>query len=412
MTAPIVFVLKGYPRLSETFIAEEIANLEAAGMPIHIVSLRHPTDRKRHPVHAAIRAPVTYLPEYLHHEPLRVLRAAWRLRGARTLGAVLRGFGRDLARDPTRNRVRRLGQAMVLAAEVPARHLHAHFIHTPASVAAYAAALTGLRWSCSAHAKDIWTTAERELRHKLRAAIFTVTCTAAGQARLQALAPPGKPVRLSYHGLRLDRFRPLALPRPDRDGTDSEAPVRLLSVGRAVPKKGFDLLLEALARLPPERAWTWTHIGGGPELATLQRQAETLGLAARLRWQGPQAQEAVLDAYRDADLFVLPCRIAADGDRDGLPNVLVEAQSQGLACVSTTVSGVVELIEDDRNGLLVPPDAPESLAVALAALIADPQRRKRLGQAGQRRVAAEFDARSATARLMDLFAPVLGDPHG
>ncbi|MBE7212493.1 MAG: colanic acid biosynthesis glycosyltransferase WcaL, partial [Gluconacetobacter diazotrophicus] len=189
MPAPIVFLLKGYPRLSETFIAEEIAALERAGLPIHIVSLRHPTDTKRHPVHGIIRAPVTYLPEYLHHEPVRVLRALWHARRRPALPAVLKRVLADLRHDPSRNRVRRLGQALVLAAEVPARHLHAHFIHTPASVAAYAAHLTGLEWSCSAHAKDIWTTADRELRQKLAEARFTVTCTAAGQRLLDTLAP-------------------------------------------------------------------------------------------------------------------------------------------------------------------------------------------------------------------------------
>ncbi|MBE7220605.1 MAG: glycosyltransferase, partial [Caulobacteraceae bacterium] len=365
----MVFLLKGYPRLSETFIAEEIAALERAGLPIHIVSLRHPTDAKRHPVHAAIRAPVTYLPEYLHHEPLRVLRALWHLRRNAALPAVLKRFLRDLRHDLSRNRVRRLGQAFVLAAEVPARHLHAHFIHTPASVARYAAGLKGVAWSCSAHAKDIWTTPDRELRGKLAAACFTVTCTAAGQRRLEVLAAPGKPVRLVYHGLSLDRFVPLTLPRPDRDGRSADEPVRLLSVGRAVEKKGFDVLLAALARLGVGVAWEWTHIGGGPELATLRAQARMLGLEGRITWSGPQAQEAVLAAYRAADLFVLPCRIAADGDRDGLPNVLVEAQSQGLACVSTSVSGVVELIDEGRTGRLVGPDDPEALAAALASLI-------------------------------------------
>lgn len=408
MPFPIAFVLKGYPRLSETFIAEEIAALARAGLPIHIVSLRHPTDRKQHPVHRAIKAPVTYLPEYLHREPLRVLAAVWRLRASAGLPTLLRRFGRDLRRDMSRNRVRRLGQAFVLAAEVPARHLHAHFIHTPASVASYAAELTGLAWSCSAHAKDIWTSPDWELRDKLAAARFTVTCTAAGRERLQSLAPPAIPVQLVYHGLRLDRFVPLALPRADRDGQDPAAPVRLLSVGRAVPKKGFDVLLSALARLPAGLAWRWVHIGGGPELPILKAEADRLGLSGHIDWQGPQDQEAVLGAYRAADLFVLPCRIAADGDRDGLPNVLVEAQSQGLACVSTTVSGVVELIQPGRTGLLVSPDAPEALAEALASLITRPDERKRLGEAGRRRVAADFDAEAATARLLALFKAHVG----
>ena len=401
----IAFVLKGYPRLSETFIAEEILALEQAGLDLRIVSLRHPTDRKVHPVHRAIRAPVTYLPEYLHREPLRVLRSIWRAREQPGFRVALRQFATDLSRDLTRNRVRRFGQACVLAIELPADvgRLHAHFIHTPASVVAYAAAMTGLPWSCSAHAKDIWTSPDWDLAQKLRSAAFTVTCTAAGQQRLQALAPIGRPVALVHHGLRLDRFVPLALPPMQRDGTDAGLPVRILSVGRAVEKKGFDLLIEAMATLPAGLHWRWTHIGGGPLRSALQAQAVSAGLDARIAWRGAQDQEAVLAAYRAADLFVLPCRIAADGDRDGLPNVLVEAQSQGLACLSTAVSGVTELIQADRTGVVVPPDDVRALASALERLIVDPALRTRLGRAGTGRVQAHFDLRTATAKLLDLF---------
>src|SRR6202166_3573256 len=154
----VAFVLKGYPRLSETFIAQEIRALEQRGLDIQIVSLRHPTDRARHPVHDQIRAPVLYLPEYLKDEKRRVF-AAWRrarlLPGYR---AARRAWLADLARDPTANRIRRFGQAVVLAAELAPdiAHLHAHFLHTPASVARYAAIMRRAGWAVSAHAKDIW----------------------------------------------------------------------------------------------------------------------------------------------------------------------------------------------------------------------------------------------------------------
>lgn len=405
MSGPVAFILKGYPRLSETFIAEEIASLEEAGMDIRVVSLRHPTDAKIHPVHRAIRAPVSYLPEYLHREPWRVARALWRVRAAPGLRSAWRAFAADLRRDRSRNRVRRFGQALVLAAELPAevRRLHAHFIHTPASVTAYAASIREVQWSCSAHAKDIWTSPDWDLAQKLRDALFTVTCTAAGRTRLQALAPLGRTVALVHHGLKLDRFVPLPVFRSPRDGGDPKAPVRVLSVGRAVEKKGFDLLVQALARLPPELAWRCVHIGGGPLRPVLQAQAAAAGLGERIAWRGAQDQEAVLAAYREADLFVLPCRIAADGDRDGLPNVLVEAQSQSLACLSTAVSGVAELIEAERTGLIVPPDDVPALADALLRLIGDPALRKRLGRAAVQRVRSQFDARASTAQLLALF---------
>jgi glycosyltransferase involved in cell wall biosynthesis len=402
---PIAFVLKGYPRLSESFIAQEIHALEARGLDLRIVSLRRPTDGTRHPVHREIRAPVLYLPEYLHAAPHRVWRGwrfARRLPGYETARRI---WLRDLQRDPTANRVRRFGQALVLARELPAEiaHLHAHFLHTPASVTRYAAAMRSLPWTVSAHAKDIWTIPEWEKREKLADCRWLVTCTATGHAHLAALAPPGRVV-LAYHGLDVDRFQPAARAPAKRDGSDEGQPVRILSVGRAVAKKGFDDLLAALALLPPELRWRFVHIGGGVLRDALRRQAAQLGLAARIEWRGAQAQGEVLEAYRDADIFVLASRVAADGDRDGLPNVLMEAQSQGLACLATATPGIRELIVDEVTGILVPPEAPETLAVALARLIREPPRRAALGAAGERRVREDFTMAPGIARLAALFA--------
>lgn len=416
MTDTVLFVLKGYPRLSETFIAQEIRALEARGLDIRIVSLRHPTDKAVHPVHREIRAPVSYLPEYLYQEPIRVLRAWWRQRRRPGYRAARAAWFKDLWRDRTANRVRRFGQALVLADELPpgATRLHAHFLHTPASVARYAGLLTGLPWSCSAHAKDIWTTPDWEKREKLASADWVVTCTAAGHADLARLAPDEARVTLVYHGLDLARFaavpsRPQgAGSRAAPDGRDAADPVALLSVGRAVPKKGYDDLLEALARLPATLSWRLVHIGGGPLLPSLRRRAAALGLAHRIDWLGPQPQDTVLRHYRRADLFVLASRIAADGDRDGLPNVLMEAQSQGLAVVSTRVSGVPELVVDGTTGILVPPGDATALAEALAGLIADPARRAALGEAGRARVRKDFDMTRGIDRLARRFGLVEG----
>lgn len=391
--APVAFVLKGYPRLSETFIAQEIRSLERLGLDIRLYSMRHPAEAKRHPVHGEIRAPIVYLPEYLHREPLRVLRG-WR-RARRLAGyAKARSIWlKNLARDRTPNRIRRFGQACVLAAELPPEvgRVHAHFLHTPASVARYAALMRSLPWSVSAHAKDIWTTPDWEISEKLADAAWAVACTRAGRARLAALAPQPETVALAYHGLDLARFPAPAAPRPARDGSDAGDPVIILSIGRAVPKKGFGTLLAALARLPHALSWRFEHIGGGPGLPRLEAQAAKLGLADRVAWRGGQAQAAVLGAYRRADLFALASRVAADGDRDGLPNVLMEAQSQGLACVATKVSAIPELIRDGENGLLVPPNDETALAAALERLIRDPALRARLGGAGQAKIRAEYD---------------------
>ncbi|WP_341701864.1 glycosyltransferase family 4 protein [Ferrovibrio sp.] len=388
---PVAFILKGYPRLSETFIAQEIAALEARGLDILIVSLRHPTDRKRHALHDHIRAPLLYLPEYLYQEPLRVLRAWWRVRRLPGYRKTRRLWLRDLVRDLTPNRVRRFGQAVVLAAELPEQYhwLHAHFIHTPGSVARYTAHLLDLPWSASAHARDIWITPEWEKREKLADSHWMVTCTGHNLTHLSALGGSGK-VTLAYHGLDFDRFPepPRRLDR--RDGQDPAQPVRLLSVGRAVEKKGYDILLDALAQLSGDLHWTLTHIGGGPLLPDLRARAERLGIADRITWAGSQAQEAVIAAYREADAFALACRRDRDGDMDGLPNVLMEAQSQGLPCATSAISAIPEFLIDGQSGLLVEPENAEAMAVALNRLIVDPGLRERLGQAGAARVRAHF----------------------
>ncbi len=402
----LVIVVKGYPRLSETFIAQELRGLELAGFDLVIVSLRQPTDTKRHAVHDEMQAPVMYLPEYLYQAPLRVLRGLWAASRHPGFRATFRSFLHDLRRDLTPNRIRRMGQAAVLVAEWPPGGiwLHAHFIHTPASVADYAARIMGLGWTVSAHAKDIWTSPDWELAGKLDRARWAVTCTATGHAHLQSLATDPARVHLSYHGLNLDRFPPFLDTRAPRDGSNPADPVQIISVGRAVPKKGYDVLLQALAALPPTLHWHFTHIGGGPDRAALQTLATTLGIAARITWRGSVAQDQVLAAYRASDLFTLACRITPDGDRDGLPNVLVEAASQGLACVTTNISGIPELFTDAENGWLVPPDDVPALTAALQAAIARPSDRARLGATAAARVRATLDFHTSIAQLTALFA--------
>ncbi len=410
-TAPqapaVAVVLKGYPRLSETFIAQEIAGLEARGIALSIVSLRHPTDRERHPVHGRIRAAVSYLPEYLYQEPLRVLRGwleARRLPGYRAARAQ---WLRDLWRDRTPNRGRRFGQALVLASELPAatRWLHVHFLHTPASVVRYTAMMRGLPWSGSAHAKDIWTTPDWEIREKLADCRWLVTCTAAGQRRLAALAPDMQRVALVYHGLDLDHLPPPVASRPSSDGSDPVQPVVILSVGRRVAKKGIEDLLEALGALPRDLHWRFEHVGGGPLGDALKAQTARLGIAERVTWHGAQAQAEVFAAYRRADLFALASKVASDGDRDGLPNVLMEAAHQELACVATDTAAIPELIEDQGTGLLVPPADPAALATALERLIRTPGLRLELGRAARRAVLERFSFNAGVDRLAARLQP-------
>jgi glycosyltransferase involved in cell wall biosynthesis len=396
----IATIVKGYPRLSETFIAQEILGLEQRGIRQLVVSLRKPTDGKVHDLHREIEADVLYLPEYLKDDPERVrLGRKWaedRPGFARAQAA----FEADLARDPTVNRRRRWGQACVLARELPddVDWLHAHFLHTPASVTRYAALIRGMGWSFSAHAKDIWTSPEWELRQKLADADWGVTCTRANFGYLRSLSPAGEKVHLVYHGLDFSRF-----PAPPRERPRSAGPLAIVSVGRAVEKKGYADLLQALAGLRDDPRWRFEHVGGGPLTARLKRKAERTGIADRAMWHGAQSRDFVFALLARADLFVLPSRLAASGDRDGLPNVLMEAQAFGVPVLSTDVSGIPELITHGENGWLVPQKDPRALAVALTRLMGDEPLRRRLGATG----AASVRRRFSSAPGIDFVARLL-----
>ncbi len=408
-TGQIAFVLKGYPRLSETFIAQEIHSLLGLGLDIAIYSLRHPTDTSTHAVNDEITASASYLPEYLHKEPLRVFKGLWASLRKPGFSACLAIWWKDLKRDRSRSRIRRFGQALVLAAELPANtsSIHAHFLHTPASVARYAAQLLTLPWTCSAHAKDIWTSPEWELREKLADCQWLTTCTAFNTEYLAGLSD--KPnVSLNYHGLDLNRFPPAPIRNTHHDGSSEDDAVTLLSVGRAVPKKGYFALLNALATLPGELHWSFTHIGGGDLLTELKDHARTLRIDNRCHWLGAQPQQRVLQHYREADLFVLNSKIEDNGDRDGLPNVIVEAQSQSLVVLSTNISGIPELIENGVNGVLVEQLDTETLSTALSRLIVNPDLRAEMGRAGSHKVRTEFDKDVNIQQLYEQFISMPG----
>ena len=408
----LAIAVKGWPRLSETFIAQELVALERAGIDFAIWSLRHPTDHKTHPLHDQLRAPVYYLPEYLHQEPVRVLRGLFWAMTRRGFGNSCGKFLRDLRRDMTRNRIRRFGQACVMARELPdeTQALYAHFLHTPSSVARYAAIICGVPWSFSAHAKDIWTSPEWELREKLTArtsgAAFGATCTAFGAEHLNALSN-GTPVDLVYHGLDLGRFPP----PPDRAQRTTDAPFAMVSVGRLVEKKGFDRLLDALALLPAHINWHWTHIGGGELAAEMRAHAEGLGLQERITWRGACDQPEVIEAMRASDLFVLPSRVATNGDRDGLPNVLMEAASQRLPILSTPVSAIPEFIDDGVHGILCA-DEPDILAAQITRFADAPDLGPTMAAAAFERLQSDFRMQPGIDHLAKRLRAIMGGLPG
>jgi glycosyltransferase involved in cell wall biosynthesis len=406
--------MKGYPRLSETFIAQELLALQRRGLGFTIWALRRPTDAAVHPMHREISAPVAYLPEYLYQEPWRVLKGVLHALRRPTARRFLRAALADLRRDRTPNRIRRFGQACVLARELApgARHLHVHFLHTPASVVRYAAILRMLSWSFSAHAKDIWTTPDWEKHEKINAAAWGVTCTSDGHRELLRVGGAADRIALTYHGLDRSRFPPPPAERPARDGRRADDPVQVITIGRAVEKKGFDDLLAALALLPAALHWRLTHIGAGELLSTLQEQARRLQLDGRIEWFGAQTQSTVIERLRHADLFVLPSKQAADGDRDGLPNVIMEAASQALPIVATNFAGTPEFVRDGLEGLLMRPGDVPALAAHISRLITAPSDRNRFGTAAYRRLTDAFSADAAGDRIHGKLAASLAGATG
>ncbi len=403
----LAIIVRGYPRLSETFISQEILALEKLGLLIEIYSLQPAGSQLVHSVHEEIAAKVIYLPEF----PSSHLGRMWRaFKGARKLSGFNRAFGifvKDLRRDFTITRCRRFAQAIVLACELPedTGHIYSHYLNRPTSVARYAAIMRELPWSFSAHAKDIWTTPEWEKREKIADAQWGTTCTRFGRNHLAGLAPMGEQnkVMLTYHGLDIPRFPKPPQRRKMRDGSDPENPVRIVSVGRGVAKKGFDDLFNALGLLDPALNWTFVHIGDGALLDQMKKQVNDLGLTDRVEWLGAKTRDVVISTLRSSDLFVLASKIDAAGDRDGLPNVLMEALSQKLPCLATDVSGIPELINHGDSGWLVSPGDPERMAEAAEKLIKNPELRKKLGDAGYKRLKTDFTLDKCLLQIAERF---------
>jgi len=414
----IAYIVKAWPRLSETFILNEIVGLERRGVSIRIFSVKDPNPGPTHDRVALVRANVTYLSLRSHWtSALPANFRSLRRRPGRYLRTLLMAIVKVLSHRRRHRGSPALGLRALAAVRhfleagyvadalfgQPERHLHAHFASSPALVALLTSRITGVPYTVTAHAKDIYVSHPDDLRAKLREARAVVTCTDYNRQHLLSRYPRecgGKLFRI-YHGLDLSLFRCAPSPTPE----PQEAVI--LSVARLVEKKGLDDLLAAVQILRLRgRRLRLEIIGTGPLRETLKAQAKHLGLEDRVRLLGAQPYEAVCRAYQRASVFALPCRVAADGDRDGIPNVLLEAVASGVPVVSTPVSGIPELIECDRSGLLVEPNNPGMLADALDRILESPELRACLTEAARAKLEALFSLDRCSARLLALFQAV------
>jgi glycosyltransferase involved in cell wall biosynthesis len=389
----VMYVLKRYPRLSETFIVRELTELEARGVELSIDALLPPEDGPRHPAVETVAARVRYLPRRPRLRQRDVMAAHLRLCARRPRAWVAQA--RRARRFGTWRRFLQAGLVADRARREAITSLHAHFATAAVEVAGHAAALAGIPFTVTAHAKDIYTDENAaRLGDRVAAAAAVVTVSEHNRAHLGAVLP-GTRVEVVRNGV----------PFASAAATPVDGPI--LCVARLVEKKGIDLLLRAVADLAPTRPTLRLEIiGGGPLDEYLQALAAEWGIAARVAFRGPQSPVDVESAYAGCAMVVLPCRIGADGDRDGLPTVLVEALARALPVVTTDVVGIGELVEHRKTGLLVPPEDPAALATAIAELLDNPTLGRSLGAAGRTRVRCDYDLSGNARALARIFEGV------
>lgn len=405
MPAILGYVLKGFPRISETFIANEILQLEELGFTLRLFSMRQPREDFSHPMVKKIKAQITYLPSELLVDFPRLLLPNILL-AAKRPGPYLRALrsaALGVSKDNPLATLKHLLQAGYLTNRVLLRekisHLHGHFAHSPTSVTMFAAELSGIPFSFTAHAKDIYTSKAEKLRRKIDRAAFVVTCTRHNRDYLENIAPTSAtPLHCLYHGIDLELFR-----RPERQPA-SHHPARILTIARLTAKKGLPTVYRALALLHAAGLhFQHTLVGDGEEREEILALIDSLGLSGHCRWLGTLSHDQVIELFVESDLCVLGCEIAASGDRDGIPNVLVESLAMGVPAVAPAVSAIPEILLDGETGLTVPPGNPQALSQAMAQLLADTGLRRRLIDGGVKHVRENFNNRSLTRRLADIF---------
>ncbi|MFH1152728.1 MAG: glycosyltransferase family 4 protein [Pseudomonadota bacterium] len=411
MTTPptLCMILKGFPRISETFISNEILLLEQLGFTIRIVSMRHPRESFAHASISQIKARADYLPStimdnlkpLLYHNILLFLKQPGRY------WQGLKKAGRRWLRTRKSATLKHLLQAGYLVHHLlPGSgvvHFHAHFAHSPTSVAMFASILSGIPFSFFAHAKDIYTSDPRQLHEKISLARFVVTCTQYNQRYLfQVRASALTPVFCVYHGINLAYFSPgeiRALP---------SEPFKLLTVARLTEKKGLDVVCRAL-RILKDRGIPFFHtlIGEGDDRPGVEALIRDLDLEGCTTLLGTLTHEAVISHYARSDLFVLGCKVAGNQDRDGIPNVMAESMAMNLPVVATRVSGIPELLRDGVTGLLVEPEDPAAMADAMERLLQDETLRRTVIRGGRETIARVFDNSRLIRDLAGIYSTMI-----
>lgn len=402
----LAYILKGYPRISETFISNEILLLEQAGFKMRLFPMRRPRENFCHDSVKKITARVDYLPtELLFDFPRLVIPNIFRSvkdpkRYLQALGLAAERFRRN-RKTATFKHLFQAGYMVEkhIARDPSIMHLHGHFAHSPTSVTMFASILSGLPFSFTAHAKDIYTSNREQLRQKIAKAEFVATCTDYNKEYLERLADQeSTSIHCVYHGIDLSLFN------SSRQKTSASPPYHLLTVARMTEKKGLPTLYRAL-KILKDRMIPFHHIlvGDGDDRDKILGLIADLGLENHCRWLGTQTHTQVLTQFDNSDLFVLSCEVASSGDRDGIPNVIVESLAMGVPVVSTNVSALPEIVIDGATGRSVEPCNPDQLADAMLQLLENSEIRKTVIENGRELVHRSFDNKKLVSRLADIF---------
>lgn len=399
----LFYVVKRFPKVSETFILQEIQELARQGDNVSVCSLRAPLDgQPLQPGADELARRALYIPED-RWRPARLLgsaivtlatrpRRAWPALGWAIKWAV---------RDRHARHLKRFGEACYLRPRIPGdvEHIHAHFGHAPATVALLLSRFSGRPFSFTGHANDIFFKPSPDLlRAKIAEARLVATVAEHGRRYLTELSDDDDREKIVVVRNGVDRRR--FAPRTCEPA--GHIPI-VLCVCRLVEIKGLDTLVDACGLLAARGvAFRCEVIGGGHLRRVLEERARSNGLTGQLRLAGALDHHAVRAAHERAAVFALPSNVTESGRRDELPCAIVEAQSVGVPVVTTPVSAIPEVVEDGKSGLLVPPRDAEALAGALDRVLHDRDLRARLARGGQE-TAARFELASSVSRLRDLF---------
>ena len=393
----ILYILTRFPVTTETFILNELREMRRQGIKYYLFAFR--LNREM-----AVQPPYNEIPAMEVPRPCTsvVFSANSRIWPKRYRTAY------SLLRTRACRRLHHFFQAIYLADWVKrhnVHHIHAHYAYHSTSAARVAALLAGIGYSFTAHANDIYRSCW-QMREKIENAVFCATCTGynAGYLRKHyAQSCPDRVIKV-YHGIDLKQFRC----RPRKKVLLGQIPFRILSVGRLREKKGFPVLIEACVLLKDRGFFIKaTVVGEGPDREAMEALIARKGLGNIIRLAGSIPHNQVRELLEDADVFVLPCIIASDRSRDGIPNVILEAMAMGLPVVSTHVSAIPEAVEHGKTGLLVPPGDAHALAEAISRLVSAPDERIRMGDAGAKKVVKDFDLPGNTGALISLFRDVM-----